>query len=399
MKTRFLVLTLLTFTFLQPPAPAEAGLGGGYGVGRSSSQIVDGLFRPWSGPLAELGQKLPPRGNFVVWMNLPAQHPMDLRSGEHFRRWALPIPQSELSISHSMIAWRCEGPGGRWITGATGVTAASGKQEQQMFLNGFGLSVFLSTFTDAYLQTEAEVGRYIRENLPNRGLVATGFEVSKSQCDSMLAFLHRYIHHPSRPHSRYSFMAEPEKLEGASCVSLVAAMLRKAGVLAAVVPDFQRTMSAPRHLAGGNLPAPSYVVPPRLPWLQGRPHRVSYNTLRNSYWDKRSGQPMISIRFMDPELMLYAQKQMARAYLEQLAPNERRRQGTLLAASPLGTRMVRSADGHSVVEFPIDSRFDRQMAQVSRKSYGWYQERIRGGYQIRRESMMGGWPLLILHRR
>src|SRR5690606_9487550 len=146
-------LTVLFISLIPGTSSAKSG-GGGELRGQTPQRIMSGIFQPWSGPLGELGRMLPSRGSFVVWINVPAQHPMDLRSAENFRRWVLPAPLSELSISHSMVAWRCEGKDGRWITGATGLTGGTNKQEKRMFLDGFGLSVFFSTFTDAYLQSE-----------------------------------------------------------------------------------------------------------------------------------------------------------------------------------------------------------------------------------------------------
>ncbi len=381
--------------------------GGGTHQRLTPAQVMGGIYKPWTGPLAELEKNLRENANYVVWIHVPAQHPMDLRSAENFRRWFNATPLTQLTISHNMVAWRCRNEKGQMVTGATGITGSSNRQDAKAILAGYGLSVFFSTFTDGHLNPQQEVGDYVMKNLRKRGAIFAGFEVTNEQCDSMQGFLADFVHHPSRPFEKFSAVQDPEKLEGGGCVTFASALLNKAGQLDTVIPRFYRDIPAARHLLGGNIRAVKDVVPPVLSWLKGQAHSVSIFKFINANWTvppKNASIPgTASLKQMDPEKMGYALQQFSKVYLEGLSGAERERVARKLAASPLGVRVVKTRGRDynkpsSPVEwgkFPINDSFDPEMAQVGREARAWLRNRLSNGYHVRLGEAVG-MPVLLV---
>lgn len=369
-------------------------------------QILSGIYQPWSGPLAEVQKKLKPDRNYVMWIHVPAQHPMDMRSSDMFRRWALATPITQLTISHNMVAFRCRNQNGQMVTGATGMTGASKLQEVKALLAGYGLSVFFATYTDGHLNPQKEVGEYIDKNLKKRGAIFGGFEVSQEQCDSMQNFLVDFVNHPRRPFERFNNLGDPEKFEGGGCVTFATVLLKKAGILQSVIPSMFREMEAARLMLGGNLKRVPDVEPYPTPWLKGKRHSVSLNMFWTTPWEMDAeGLPgYVSLRQIDPEKMVYTLKQFAGVYQEGASAKERDRVTRRLAAGPLGQRVVQSAnnlvDPGGPMEwsrFPINDSFDAGMASVGRTARTWFRSKVHEGHRIRLEEALGQ-PVLLLER-
>ncbi|MGZ3652352.1 MAG: hypothetical protein ACXWSC_14290, partial [Bdellovibrionota bacterium] len=103
---RALPLFFLSAILFSAPALARMDQGpAGPTTPLSPPQILSGIYQPWTGPLAEMGKALKPDRNYLVWVHVPAQHPMDLRSSETFRRWVIATPLLEFTISHNMVAF------------------------------------------------------------------------------------------------------------------------------------------------------------------------------------------------------------------------------------------------------------------------------------------------------
>jgi hypothetical protein len=369
-------------------------------------QILSGIYQPWTGPLAELGTTLRDGRNYVVWIHVPAQHPMDLRSSEHFRRWALATPVTELTISHNMVAFRCRSQDGRIVTGATGMTGASDLQEAKALIAGAGLSIFFDTYTDGHLNPQQEVGAYITKNLEKRGAIFGGFEVTEGQCAEMRGFLAAFVNHPRRPFERFNNVGDPLKFEGGGCVTFASALLLKAGQLASVIPSFYRDFHAARYLFGGNLAPTKDVEPFPTPWLKGARRSISFNLFWNNPWNlEPSGFPgSVYLRQIDPEKMVYTLKQFAGVYLEGQRGAARSRDAGRIAASPLGPRISVSgnnlADPGGFLEYtstPIDDAFDGEMAAVGDLARGWFRAQVHSGSHIRL-AQAAGMPVLLLER-
>lgn len=401
-------LALLALLFCGSPAlarmePTEGALAP---AKPSPAQILGGIYQPWTGPLRELEKTLRHDRNYIVWIHVPAQHPMDMRSSEMFRRWALAIPATELSISHNMVAFRCRGPNGEMLTGATGMTGASKLQEVKALLAGYGLSVFFSTYTDGHLNPQREVDEYITKNLRKRGAIFGGFEVTEEQCGAMRAYLSDFVHHPRRPFERFDNVSNPEKFEGGGCVTFAAALMNKAGVLDTVVPTFYRRLRAARYLLGGNLSPVADVQAPATNWLGGRRRSISFNLLWNNPWHQAPTDfpGYVELRQIDPEKMVYTLKQFGQVYLEGLSGELRAREGRRIASSPLGKRVVVSANNLrnpggalDFTRYTIDDSFDSEMVVTGQVARRWFREKVAAGHRIRLEQAVG-MPVLLLEK-
>jgi hypothetical protein len=382
----------------QAPSPSGPKL--------TPEQILAGIYQPWTGSLAQMGRNLQPDRNYVVWVHVPAQHPMDLRSAEMFRRWALATPLTELSISHNMIAFRCRKPDGSFATGATGMTGSSNLQDAKYLLAGAGVSMFFAVYADGHLNPESEVDGYVAKNLEKRGAIFGAFEVTDGQCEAMQGFLSDFVRHPSRPFERFSNVGDPEKFEGGGCVTFAAALMRKAGILDTVIPRFFRDFYVARYLMGGNLRPQAEVEPPRTPWLKGRRRAVSLNLFWTNPWNSAPADfpGYEHLRQIDPEKMVYTLKQFAGAYLAGERDSSRRvTAARRLAGSPLGERVV--VDANNLIDPPnlqyeryvIDDSFDEEMAEMGQVARAWFEEKVHAGFNVRLGSAMA-MPVLILER-
>ena len=401
------IITFLTVAFLSTQAFGRAdGLaakfsGGETGQSPTPEETLQGIYQPWTGVLASLRQNLDPRRDYVVWIQVPAQHPLDLRSSEYFRRWINATPITEVTISHNMVAWRCHNSKGQVVEAATGMTGGNVSQDTQMFLDGYGLSVFFSVFTDGHLNPVSEVDSYITTNLQKRGAVFGGFEVSPTDCDNMMKFVQDFVHAPNKPYTRFGLLPNPEKMEGGGCVTFASALMNKAGIMQPILPNFYRNIRARRDLMGGNIDRkPAQAEAPETPWLNGVKNVVSPFRLVNTRWE-RSDIPSVGLKLMDPEKMLYTLKQFGQAYLQQFSGKERVREADALENSPLKQRYVLSIDTISrpgqMDVYPVDDSFDPEMAGIGHQSRNWFLSKLQQGYRIRR-GQAAGMPVLLMER-
>lgn len=398
-----------TLAFLS--ASQAWGLGGGTSYKNlSPAQVISSVYQPWSGPMLDVQKSLRNGANYVIWIHVPAQHPLDLRSAENFRKWFNATPLTQLTISHNMVAFRCRNEQGQIVTGATGMTGSSNRQDAKAILAGFGLSVFFSTFTDGHLNPQKEVDEYVTKNLRKRGAVFTAFEVTDDQCKSMQDYLVGFIRAPGRPYENFSSVQDPEKMEGGGCVTFASALMKKAGQLESVIPHFYRNIGAAKYLLGGNLRKVQDVIPPVLPWLNGKRYSVSILKFINANWtysppdSKYPGTAYL--RQMDPEKMGYALQQFSKVYLETISdPAKRAEEARKIAESPLKLRVVTglgkdySKPDWPYVEYksPINDSFDPEMAQIGREARAWLKGRLDAGYSIRMGQAVG-MPVLVIER-
>lgn len=368
-------------------------------------QILASIYQPWSGPLKELERKLDSRRNYLVWIQVPAQHPLDLRSADYFRKWFLATPLTEFSISHNMVAFTCHTAAGEVVTGATGMTGQNASQQVGMILGGYGLSVLISNYMDGHLNPMTEVDEDITLNLKKRGAVFAGFEITSEQCENMRSFLSDFVYSPKKPYRRFGLLPDPEKMEGGGCVSFASALMNKAGVLEPIIPQFFSYGRVANYMIGGNLEKPVGVEVMPTPWLRGKRRSVSMNMMLSNFWDEAPPDfpGTTAVKVMDPEKMLYTLKQFSQVYLEQLSPSLRKKEARVFAASPLGDRVVTSADNKTVDRglefsyFPINDQFDPSMAKIGRSARAFFRQKIAEGYRIRHESA-AGMPALLLER-
>ncbi len=404
---RILLLLFCVFAIAPAHARMDPKPGGDDPYPRlSPKQVLAGIYKPFTGPLAQMKKNLRPDRNYIVWIHVPAQHPMDLRSAEMFRRWALGTPVTEMTISHNMMAFRCRNSNGQFEEGATGMTGASRLQEVKALLNGHGLGVFFGTFTDGHLNPQAEVGSYIAKNLQKRGVIFAGFEVTERQCNDMKEFLRQFVFHPRRPFERFNTIGDPEKFEGGGCVTFARTLMKKAGVLSPVLPMMDRNVSVARAMVGGNLKEVEDFEPMQTPWLKGKKRAISLNLFWSTPWEvEPSSMPgRLYLSQIDPEKMVYTLRQMAAVYLENAPPEERQRNLRKLGAGPLRNRVVISANNltdpggpYEWSRFTINDSFDPEMASIGSAARSWFREQVSSGYSMRMAEAVG-MPMILLER-
>jgi hypothetical protein len=357
-----------------------------------------GIYQPWTGVLKNLKTSLDQDKSYVIWINVPSQHPLDLRTSDSFRKWIIATPETEMSISHNMIAWRCRNDNGQMYEAATGMTGESSNQSARMINAGFGLTTFKTIFTDGQLNPVWEVDMYIKSNLKKRGVVFLGFEVDDRDCRNMNNFVLDFVKHPTEPFYRFGTTPDPAKMEGGGCVTFASELLNRAGILQSVIPSFFRHIRFRQDLMGGNIEnAPSEIEPPPLPWLNGRSRKLSKLHLFLSRWEVK-GRTMQSMQQMDPEKMLYVMKQFAHTYLQQLSPEEKQKEQAAFSATPLGPRVTVGKSLLSPKRYTlINDQFDG-MSEVKDLSRKWIRKKQREGFQLRREWTEIGMPAFIFER-
>ncbi len=360
-----------------------------------------GANLPWYGILRDVKANLAPDRNYLVWIHVPARHPLDLRTSDRFRKWIIATPPAEMSISHNMVAWRCRNGQGEMKEGATGMTGELAGQSGKMIERGFGLSAFLSVFTDGYLNPSIEVDQYVRNNLDERGVVFAAFEVTPEQCAGATGFLHDFVFHPRQPYTRFGLLPEPGKMQGGGCVTLASELMKRAGILDSVIPHFYRHLKARRALMGGNLPrVPVQTEPPAMPWLGTKKRKISLQRLMLTNWTTGLG-PFVDFSQMDPEKMLYALRQFGAVYLEQVPPEQYSQEKAALGRFPLSPRQtvgrnVSLGKPHFVVT-PINDQFEG-MSEIKAASQAWIRGKLNAGFGLRRGEAMG-MSIFILEKR
>lgn len=397
-------LAVLVFAFFlstvahgsrQPESPSQAP------YQPPAEEIVESVQQPWVEPLTELYQSMSPGKNYVFWILSPPKHPLDLRTAEAFRRFINGNAPAEPSISHNMVAWSCPGARSGGLEGAVGMTGETRKQAMTMLKSGFGLTTFLSVFTDGEIDGTEAVAEVVSDLQKETGLVILGAEVAASQCESMVDFLETFLRHPNKPHRRFGLTVRPEKMEGGGCISLATALLKKAGVMENLFPLAERELIAPRALMGGNLPKPAYTQVPRLPWLGGAAKEVRIGWLQKTSWLSHEGG--IALNIPDPEMLILLMKAVWEARLAALPGAVAARERQQLAHTALGERVVRSADddggasiGFQLRYFQINERFDGQAGQLVRAAQQWTSRNLSPG-SVRLGTLLGQ-PVLVMHR-
>jgi hypothetical protein len=362
----------------------------------SAEQTLQDLHEPWGKTLGELRPLLKDDRSYVFWiMGLP-EMPLDLRSAEHFRRFLRGNGFFAGGVSHNMVAWSCRGKFP--VQGAAGMTGESYRQSRKMLQGGFGLTTFFSTFTDGFLQGSEMAEEAIGEISKKYGLAVLGFEVSHSQCESVLSFAEDFANAPNQPYLRFGLGGDPLKMNGGGCVNFAMALLQQAGILGEIPSHYYRNFSASEELFGGGLEVPAFTELPV--FARGLRKNIPLDTLLRTPWVK--GARNRSLSLMDPELMLYTMKVIKKVYLSRLPEGEARAASSLLNGPGLGDRWVRSGvDDPSSPEIPdfryyrIDSTFDEQTARVGTLASNWMQNELSQGKRVRLGTLKNQPVLLI----
>lgn len=288
-----------------PPTRASAPDGGGAGT------AFDAVLAPYEAApaprfLARLG--LAQDRHYVVLAQVPTADPIDLSGPEAARRSlgrAVIDPfgrlRSQAKIGHLMIGWHCAGVSG--VASKSGDTAGTGVR---MALSGWGLTPFLSSFSDGFLVGADEIpAGYATQLRTGRGSVLA-FEVSAEDCADLRHALVDYIRHPDQPAGNYGMLLDTPGFQGDGCLTFAIWLAGRAGLSREVRDALTRSIEVPAAVIGWRAEAPEGVRPYRPPgWSPDDPERrVSLARLRFGDWQAEGIADRVEI--IDGELLFAA---------------------------------------------------------------------------------------------
>lgn len=254
----------------------------------------------------------PGRSYLTLYKKLPVW-PMDMRTPNRFKN---SMSSKEIfgksSIGHMTVGWSCDAGGSR-TEGLTGATGEDG-QSDEMFRAGWGLTAFVSTFTDGFLQNGMEVQRYFSTELIDHvetdseppPMIPIVIEVPTRECERVRDFVKDYLHHPNKPYKKFGMLPDPLKFEGAGCGSFAISALSLSETWAPLTKTFWRTFAIPERLLGRLTPdqLPENVEPAAIAKSAHDVVSISRVGLVVKDWD--SGTPAYQMHFVDPELPIFA---------------------------------------------------------------------------------------------
>lgn len=331
--------------------------------------------------------KLSPDRNYVVLIKKAPQYVFDFRSAEQLRRSLLTMDRSSMDLGHAMVAWQCQGPRGQLVQGATGQTGEHLGQSRRMLKSGWGMSTFLSTFTDGYLNIPVEVNDTIEKANKRKALRFLAIEISLGDCRKMLGFLSKYIEHPSQPHRHFGMNEQPLSFKGGGCGSFALALLDQAGVLKTLLPHLWRNVDVPTHLLGVGSELPPHTnYYEKIPYLQ----QVSVGSLESDLWICRPGwAPCHILRLPDPELILFMMSAVEAAAVQArglgLDPEAR-------VVQYVSDPMQRS---YSIGRQTINQGFDVQTQKIAQASKNLIRNHLQNSGSLRVAKLLNASGLVI----
>ena len=324
--------------------------------------------------------------NYIILLKKNPQYVFDFRTADRLRRSLMIMNTSDMDIGHAMVAWQCRNARGGMDSGATGQTGEQQNQGMQMLRSGWGLSTFMSSFRDGYLNTPEEAEEVIEEASQANRLRFIAFEVSSAECQKMLGWLKTYIKHPKEPQRHFGLNLRPDRFEGGGCGSFAVTMVEQSGLLPKGVTDnVWRTLNVPTHLLGVGSKVPPYTdYYKKIPYNQN----VFGGSIMSDYWSCRPGwAPCHKLRVADPEMIIHLMTSYEKAAAQligrtnvmfgeagmSLKSKERR-------VSFIEDTMERFQNTATQL---IDSRYDRQTLVMEQTAFDDLKRRLSQGSKLR----------------
>ena len=348
-------------------------------LGVSLPQYFKSINSGWKKNLSPLRKALKPHASYLVLQTLEPRMPMDLRSAENFRRGATSIglinlANDSLGIGHVFLSWRCQVKG-QMLEGSVGMTGEIDKQFTTLSQRGFGMSSFLAVFSDGHLQNPDLLDLEFQEDLP---VHTFAMEVEPEVCQNALGFVHKFLFHPSRPLEKFGLTPDPEKFEGGGCGSFAVSVLNQSKIFGdrEIIPNFWRTIHTKKSLLGYGLPLPKDTIP----YETGEPgvKKVSLVKLFASNWNGDD----LSIRIMDPEMVLLFLKTAYRFGLDDIYRQSAKRGRELLHSDHYKYRTFSLEwENGAPADIIFNKNFDPQAARLVKNSNAWLHEKRSLGYK------------------
>jgi hypothetical protein len=370
--------------------------------GRSPADYFAAINGGWDKNLSTLRPSLDPTRSYLVIHSQEPKDVFDLRSPDIFKRGLLSkgikkMAQSTFGIGHVFLSWRCQLEGGKMAEGTVGQTGELSNQFKKMLDNGWGLTTFVTKFTDGHLQTPALLDFEFEGEEP---LHTLAIEVDPEICANAMGFVKKFLEHPARPMENFGLQMDPVKFEGGGCGSFGVSVLDQSRIFGAnrIIPNFWRHMAARTSLFGqGDLELPEDAEPASLRTENPeRTKKVSpFRLFLLSNWDASRRDGGQKVKIMDPELLLLFLKTVYRSFHKDLAAadprlfSELRRsqlyrprisiENTIVEVSEAQQEAIVRQTGSRV----IDGTFDPQANTTVRQTLSWVKTLRRQGYQAR----------------
>lgn len=336
--------------------------------------------------------------NYIVLIKKAPQYVFDFRTADRLRRSLMTMNTNDMDIGHAMVAWQCQAGRGRVDTGATGSTGEQQSQGMQMLRSGWGLSTFMSSFRDGYLNVPEEVEEVIEEANQAGRLRFLAMEVTNAECRKMLNWLKTYINHPKEPQRHFGLNLRPDKFEGSGCGSFAVTMLEQSGAFpAAMTANVWRTLNVPTHLLGVGSKLPPFTDYYRsIPYNQN----VFGGSIMSDYWSCRPGwAPCHKLRVADPEMIIHliSSYEKAAAALVGRSNVMFGEAGMSLKAKERRVRFIEDPMDRSPMTATqlIDGHYDRQTAVMEGTALAALKRHLAQGGKLRPGRLMNVNGLII----
>ena len=284
----------------------------------------------------------------------------------------------DFDIGHAMIGWHCTIDQVPYTT-LIGFSGDSDDQHEDMLKSGWGLTSLLADFKDGFLQSPQELQQRFEsfnEELaknPTKGsyLVATMFEITRTDCEEIVNEFFDYSSHEKEPLTHFGFLNDPDNFEGAGCGSFAVHFLKKVAAFKDIDKLFYRHYQIPYYLFGKGQEIPDDVaIPESIAALKPQKpvHRLNLLSLD---WSPDKNQN-ISMKMIDPELVLLWQKQFYNLHPTKVLPYDLSNQ--LPNNKVLKSRLTRGVwtksndfyglNPSSFSYSSIDEKYDEKSSQV-----------------------------------
>lgn len=365
--------------------------------GKSPEEYFRAINGGWSKNLSTLRPRLDPARSYLVIHSQEPKDIFDLRSPKIFKRGLMSkgiskMAKSTIGIGHVFLSWRCQ-LASETVEGTVGMTGELDDQFKKMLEAGWGLTTFITNFTDGHLQTPALLDFEFDGADPVHSLA---IEVDPSVCGNAMAFVKKFVEHPDRPFENFGLQKDPAKFEGGGCGSFGATVLDQSGIFgkAPIIPNFWRHMAARTSLFGyGDLELPPDSEPVQLR-SKGK-HSVSAARLfLLSNWNASRRDGGQKIKIMDPELLLLFLKTVYRSFYKDIVSADRHLAAQFRQSALFQPRIVidnsivaitkeearrLEKKGHVV----IDHTYDQQSITTVRQTQAWVKGLKAQGFRAR----------------
>lgn len=283
-------------------------------------------------------------------------------------------------LGHMAFGWSCAGAAGNQSgRGFASMTGEFNQQLSKMVQHGWGLNSVLATFTDGQLQDGAVLHEYFSSapaapsRMKSPAAPAPSFalvvEVGDDECRQVEAFAKAFVHHPSRPWSRFGLLADPASFEGGVCGSFAITALSRSNTLGPIVSTYWRTLPVTENLIGKRtkIHLPKDTLPYSFAEAGSSESPVGPAQLYLADWN--AGKTEVVVRFADPELTIFSFRVLADIAARQPSTGQISHQ----QATALATTRRRTAGDPTGEE--LDAGFDGKFSQVSATVQEWWASR------------------------